>query len=558
MPPRKAKSKKTGAAAQAASASASTRTSTSTSPNARLDRLPAELYLLILRHLSKRDGANLALVCKSLQDVGESLVWRRVSLALGKSWDEEFLEQLDFGDDLESVRTRAKDQAEDAISRRKERSHWVPSSPLASWEDHCARMTDRVTKVEQAFKSRPERARHVRRLVFEPSPHLMARSKKIVAAVWGNLEHLEVESCGVLAAGQRSAMACIKKMYDMFAKMGVGMCLGLRTLDVKLVGDHSQIDDQLSTLLYLAPSLTTLNLQAPTEWTEPPNHLISKKWKTLTRFHHLESITWCRNYSQLAVYVDNLVKRSPELTTFKIENQLNVPDLPFPAVVKELAKSKSLRRLVWDNRDDLSPRKHPLRKGAFKNLEELVRMDDLPFEEYTMIEVSTQSTQSTQRTSTDLITRSYPPPRPTLNPDPNPNSIRGVVWTTDDSEYDSQCGPALTRRHPSSSSRFLRSPLCAPSFSLSVPASGRCASRYPTLSRTVLSTLKSSSGCSRRLVSSSSSSVSRTRPDSIRTSRHGATSGSTGSSSVRTVTPVTVVQMGTTMVRVRVRQIRTD
>jgi hypothetical protein len=387
MPPRKNKSKKTGAAAPAASAS----TRTSSSPNARLDRLPAELYLLILRHLSKRDAANLALVCKSLQDVGESVVWRRVSLALGKSWDEFYLEEIEFGVDLATIRLKAKDEPEHAGLRRKERSHWVPSAPLASWEDHCARMTDRVTRVEQAFKSRPERARHVRRLVFEPSPRLMARSEKIVAAVWGNLEHLEVESFGVLAAGKRSAMACIKKMYDMFAKMGVGMCLGLRTLDVKLVGDHSQIDDQLSTLLYLAPSLTTLNLQAPTEWTEPPNHLISKKWKTLTKFHHLESITWCRNYSQLAVYVDNLVKRSPNLTSFKIENEMNVPDLPFPAVVRELAKAKSLRRLVWDNRDDLSPRKHPLRKGAFNHLEELIRVDDLPFEEYTMIEVSTHT-----------------------------------------------------------------------------------------------------------------------------------------------------------------------
>lgn len=428
MPPRKAKNKKTGAgaAARVASASASASTRTSTSPNARLDRLPAELYLLILRHLSKRDCANLALVCKSLQDVGESVVWRRVSLALGKSWDEEFLEQLDFGDDLAAVRTRAKDQPEDAVARRKERSHWVPSSPLASWEDHCARMTDRVTKVEEAFNSRPERARHVRRLVFEPSPRLMARSKKIVAAVWGNLEHLEVESFGVLAAGKTSAMACIKKMYDMFANMGiVNMCLSLRTLDVKLVGDHSQIDDQLATILHIAPGLTTLNLQAPTEWTVPPNHLLSEKWKTLTRFHHLESITWCRNYSQLAVYVNNLVKRSPELTTFKIENQLNVPDLPFPAVVKELAQAKGLRRLVWDNRDDLSPRNHPLRKGAFKHLEELIRMDDLPFEEYTMIEVSTQSTQSTQstkRTSNGLdhapCSSSTSPSQSNANPSP--------------------------------------------------------------------------------------------------------------------------------------------
>ncbi|WVQ63768.1 uncharacterized protein L199_001922 [Kwoniella botswanensis] len=59
--------------------------------SAPIERLPLELKLRVVCHLSVADAHNLASVSKSLQDAAESVIWSKVDMSLPENWDKQVL-----------------------------------------------------------------------------------------------------------------------------------------------------------------------------------------------------------------------------------------------------------------------------------------------------------------------------------------------------------------------------------------------------------------------------------------------------------------------------------
>jgi hypothetical protein len=296
-------------------------------------RLPVELLFRVTQHMEKRDARSLATGCKSWQNPAESIIWETVSLALGASWEERCL----GGEDSRAEVNLG--PADMTVTRRDETLADTPVDATSTWPAHCAEMERRVKEIEDAFSSRPQRARYVRRLILEPANRVW---DGIVDQMWPTIEHLELDLFGLTGGGQQEAAKLVAQLCDNLRRMGPSG--RLRVIELKLSGDHSE--DVITTLLRLAPNLTGLFLRQVPDDSRQMERIDPKKWSGIT-VHSLKRIDWTLQCDQLAPLVGHLIKQAPLLEDFRFKDDFWGEDEFTTLVFKSLAKVQTLRRMTW-------------------------------------------------------------------------------------------------------------------------------------------------------------------------------------------------------------------
>jgi hypothetical protein len=287
----------------------------------------------VTQHMEKRDARSLATGCKSWQNPAESIIWETVSLALGASWEERCL----GGEDSRAEVNLG--PADMTVTRRDETLADTPVDATSTWPAHCAEMERRVKEIEDAFSSRPQRARYVRRLILEPANRVW---DGIVDQMWPTIEHLELDLFGLTGGGQQEAAKLVAQLCDNLRRMGPSG--RLRVIELKLSGDHSE--DVITTLLRLAPNLTGLFLRQVPDDSRQMERIDPKKWSGIT-VHSLKRIDWTLQCDQLAPLVGHLIKQAPLLEDFRFKDDFWGEDEFTTLVFKSLAKVQTLRRMTW-------------------------------------------------------------------------------------------------------------------------------------------------------------------------------------------------------------------
>lgn len=324
--------------------------------------LPVELVLGVTQHMEKSDAHSLATVCRSWQGPAESVIWETVSLALGVSWDERCL----GGEDSRAEVSLG--PGDMTVTRRDETLADTPVDARLTWPAHCAEMERRVKEIEGAFSSRPQRAKHVRRLILEPTSRVW---DGIVEQMWPSIERLELDLFGITGGGQQEAAKLVEQMCDNLRRMGPSG--RLRVIELKLSGERSE--DVITTLLRLAPNLTGLYLRQVPDDSPQMDKINPDKWSGIT-VNSLKRIDWTLQCCQLAPLVDHLIKQAPCLEDFRFEDDNWGEDELTTGAFKSLAEVQTLRRMRWHAVALRDLFRH-FPDGGFKYLEELVLPDDL-------------------------------------------------------------------------------------------------------------------------------------------------------------------------------------
>lgn len=359
------------------------------STSARLDRLPAELTLRIAQHLERSDARNLATVCRSLQDAGESVVWREVSLTPGRNWDMASLVPLESNGEDEFARDSCMEELNDL--RRDEQLSWEhegrsPSSPQR-YQD--VDEDERVDRLETALRSRPARIKHIRRLTLDLSPYFYRLEQRFgFGEVLTNIEELDLNIYGPKPPDQdqQKAQRLSRYFCSFLKKKGDRSSGRLRKVELRLSGSPHIAEKIVAELFRLAPNITELSLGG-TPGIMAPIGKIHPEWWSKSDLTSLKTLFWVRSGNQLAVLVEHLFQEAPNIEETDIRNMLleemfntechDAPPPP-PGVLKALAKAPSLLRLRWfRSLLDTSPPAYATVKDGFDRLREITLFDDI-------------------------------------------------------------------------------------------------------------------------------------------------------------------------------------
>jgi hypothetical protein len=242
-------------------------------------------------------------------------------------------------------------------------------------------MENRLELVEKALKSRPQRVKHVRKLIVEPTPRVWKRLFRVVGQVWPTLEHLEIDMFGMVKGGQREVQVMCDRLCDQLRQLKPNH--HLRIIELKLVGQRSE--DIVAQLLRLAPKLEDLSLRQTPADMPPLKTTIPEKWSTIT-LDSLKRIVWFRQQDQLRPLVDRLLAQAPRLEEFRLQDKLSYGS-GRNTVASALRAIPTLRRLVWESEETIG-QYGPIPTTGFENIEELVVPYDLGNESHKILEVS--------------------------------------------------------------------------------------------------------------------------------------------------------------------------